>query len=216
MSQHVTAPQLSTGSKSTSRLAGSTWLWLKEAKSILKIAQSCVHLPFASCPQSVSFCFHPIHSTNPIQSSYWLKSPFSYIFTCFNQVNPGYDRVYLYVFPYVNSMYYFPICFICFNRVNPVYNRVYLYVFPWRSTGLFVDLSSNTLRSASSEAQCLGSSLLRHCAPWATARHFHQRPRNPCLGAIAGQCGQWWANNWTYSYTVTLRLRHFMSFNIMW
>ena len=135
MSQHVTAPQLSTGSKSTSRLAGSTWLWLKEAKSILKIAQSCVHLPFASCPQSVSFCFHPIHSTNPIQSSYWLKSPFSYIFTCFNQVNPGYHRVYLYVFRYSNSRHDF--------------------------FGFFV----NTRRSASSEAQCPGSSLLRHCAP---------------------------------------------------
>ena len=75
MSQHHNCP----GSKSTGRLAGSTWLWLKE-----------------------TLCFHPIHShpgeekktaINPIQSSFWVKSPFSYIFLCFNRVNPGYNRV---------------------------------------------------------------------------------------------------------------------------
>ena len=101
-SQHVTGPHPSTG-----RMAGSTWLWLKEAKSMLKIAQSGVHFPifpFASCLQSVSQCFHSTHSTNPIQSSFWFKSLFSYIFTCFNRVNPGYNQVYLYVFRYINSI----------------------------------------------------------------------------------------------------------------
>ena len=77
---------------------------LKDAKSMLRSAQSCVHLPFASCLQSASVCLHPLHSTNPIQSSFRFKSLFPFIFTCFNRVNPGYNRVYLYVFRCITSI----------------------------------------------------------------------------------------------------------------
>ena len=74
MSQHHNCP----GSKSTGRLAGSTWLWLKDAKSMLKIAQilrsPATISSFATCLQSVSLCFHPIHShpvkEKKIKSSY--------------------------------------------------------------------------------------------------------------------------------------------------
>ena len=72
MSQHVTACHIMSqhhncpGSKSTGRLAGSTWLWLKDAKSMLKIAQilrsPATISSFATCLQFVSLCFHPIHS----------------------------------------------------------------------------------------------------------------------------------------------------------
>ena len=115
MSQHVTAPQLSTGSKSTSRLAGSTWLWLKEAKSMLKIAPILRSL--AICIMS-SIRF-PMLPSNPLYKPHPIISNLHF-----------------------GSNHYFPIFFRCFNRVNPGYNRVYLYVFPWRSIGLFVDLSS--------------------------------------------------------------------------
>ena len=63
---------------------------VKVGKSILKIAQilrsPATISSFATCLQSVSLCFHPIHShpvkekkaaINPIQSSFWVKSPFS-------------------------------------------------------------------------------------------------------------------------------------------
>ena len=102
MSQHHNCP----GSKSTGRLAGSTWLWLKDAKSMLKIAQilrsPATISSFATCLQSVSLCLHPIHShpvkekkaaINPIQSSFWVKSPFSSIFLYFPMLQPENNQV---------------------------------------------------------------------------------------------------------------------------
>ena len=112
MSQHVTACHSMSqhhncrGSKSTGRLAGSTWLWLKDAKSMLKIAQilrsPATISSFATCLQSVSLCFHPIHShpvkekktaINPIQSSFWVKSPCSSIFLYFPMLQPENNQV---------------------------------------------------------------------------------------------------------------------------
>ena len=93
MSQHHNCP----GSKSTGRLAGSTWLWLKDAKSMLKIAQilrsPATISSFATCLQSVSLCFHPIHShpvkEKKIKSSYKSHPIFILGEITIFRVNPG-------------------------------------------------------------------------------------------------------------------------------
>ena len=125
----------------------------KDAQSMLKIAQilrsPATISSFATCLQSVSLCFHPIHShpgeekktaINPIQSSFWVKSPCSYIFLCFNRVNPGYNRV-------ITGL-----CMLFSNHCSWRFNWDFL------STRLGPD-------QRPSEAQCLGSLPLLHDAP---------------------------------------------------
>ena len=99
MSQHHNCP----GSKSTGRLAGSTWLWLKDAQSMLKIAQilrsPATISSLATCLQSVSLCFHPIHSRPGEEKKSSYKSHPIFIlgeitmFVYFPMLQPGYNQV---------------------------------------------------------------------------------------------------------------------------
>ena len=66
----------------------------------------------------------------------------------------------------------------------------------------------------------LGSWPLLRDAPWATAHHFHQRPRNPCLGQSGGgNAGQTIGNIWWWFSNLVNRVEdndNLISFNRIW
>ena len=146
MSQHVTACHIMSqhhncpGSKSTGRLAGSTWLWLKDAKSMLKIAQilrsPATISSFATCLQSVSLCFHPIHShpvkEKKIKSSYKSHPIFILGEITIFRVNPGH---------------------VCYFQI----------IVHGGSTGIFHQRAQARINGP--VRPCLGSLPLRHDAP---------------------------------------------------
>ena len=131
---------------------------VKVGKSILKIAQilrsPATISSFATCLQSVSLCFHPIHS-HPVKEK---KSSYK-------------------------SHPIFILGEITIFRVNPGHVCYFQIIVHGGSTGIFHQRSGPDQQP--SEAQRLGSLPLLHDAPWATAHHFHQRPRNPCLSGIS-------------------------------
>ena len=144
---------------------------------------------FATCLQSVSLCFHPIHShpvkekkkaaINPIQSSFWVKSPFSYIFLCFNRVNPGYNRVMYVIFQIIFKSLFMAVELAFFiNGLRP------------GSTAQWGPVSGIFAASA--------WRALSHGPPLSSAA---KKPL-PRWHIKAGQYGQWLANNWKHNMVI--------------